>query len=26
VQLDDIIRDETTHAEETDRILRDWPL
>lgn len=26
VQLEDIIRDETTHAEETERILRDWPL
>jgi bacterioferritin len=26
VQLEDIVRDETTHAEETERILRDWPL
>jgi bacterioferritin len=26
VQLEDMIRDETTHAEETERILRDWPL
>jgi hypothetical protein len=26
VQLEDIIRDESTHAEETERILRDWPL
>ncbi len=26
VQLEDIIRDETSHAEETERILRDWPL
>jgi bacterioferritin len=26
VQLDDIVRDETSHAEETERILRDWPL
>lgn len=26
VQLDDMIRDETGHAEETERILRDWPL
>ena len=26
VQLDDIIRDESSHAEETERILKDWPL
>ena len=26
VQLEDMIRDETGHAEETERILRDWPL
>jgi bacterioferritin len=26
VQLEDIVRDETEHAEETERILRDWPL
>jgi bacterioferritin len=26
VQLEDILRDETTHAEETERILRDWPI
>jgi len=26
VQLDDMIRDETGHLEETERILRDWPL
>jgi bacterioferritin len=26
VQLEDIINDETGHAEETERILRDWPL
>jgi bacterioferritin len=26
VELEDIVRDETTHAEETERILRDWPL
>lgn len=26
VQLEDMIRDETQHSEETDRILRDWPL
>jgi bacterioferritin len=24
VQLEDMIRDETTHSEETERILRDW--
>jgi bacterioferritin len=26
VQLEDMIRDETEHAEETARILKDWPL
>ena len=26
VQLDDFIRDESSHVEETARILRDWPL
>lgn len=26
VQLEDMLRDETEHAEETERILRDWPL
>lgn len=26
VQLDDMIRDESNHAEETERILRNWPL
>ena len=26
VQLEDMVRDETDHAEETERILRDWPL
>lgn len=26
VQLEDIVRDETTHFEETQRILRDWNL
>ena len=26
VQLEDMVRDETTHAEETERILRNWPL
>ena len=26
VSLDDIVRDETSHAEETERVLRDWPL
>lgn len=26
VQLEDIVRDETSHAEETERILCDWPL
>jgi bacterioferritin len=26
VQLEDMIRDESGHAEETERILKDWPL
>ncbi len=26
VQLEDMIADETGHTEETERILRDWPL
>ena len=26
VQLDDFIRDESSRLEETERILRDWPL
>jgi len=26
VQLEDMVRDESHHAEETERILRDWPL
>lgn len=26
VQLEDMVRDESNHAEETERILRDWPL
>jgi len=26
VQLEDMVRDETGHAEETERILRDWPV
>lgn len=26
VQLEDMIRDESSHSEETERILRDWPL
>jgi bacterioferritin len=26
VQLDDMIRDESGHSEETARMLRDWPL
>lgn len=25
VQLEDMVRDETTHYEETERILREWP-
>ena len=24
--VEDMVRDESTHAEETERILRDWPL
>lgn len=26
VQLEDMVRDESTHAEETERILKDWPV
>ena len=26
VQLEDMVRDESNHSEETERILRDWPL
>jgi bacterioferritin len=26
VQLEDMVRDETGHSEETERILRDWPV
>ena len=26
VQLEDMVRDETGHSEETARILKDWPL
>ena len=26
VQLEDFIRDESNHVEETARILKDWPL
>ena len=26
VALEDMVRDETEHLEETERILRDWPL
>jgi bacterioferritin len=26
VQLEDMVRDETGHSEETERMLRDWPL
>jgi bacterioferritin len=26
VQLEDMVREESGHAEETERILRDWPL
>ncbi len=26
VQLEDMVRDECTHAEETERMLRDWPM
>lgn len=25
VQLEDMVRDETGHSEETERMLRDWP-
>ena len=26
VQLEDMVRDESEHAEETERMLRDWPV
>jgi bacterioferritin len=26
VQLEDMVRDESGHAEETERMLRDWPV
>jgi bacterioferritin len=26
VQLEDMVRDESSHAEETERILRGWPM
>jgi hypothetical protein len=26
VQLEDMVRDESGYAEETERILRDWPV
>lgn len=26
VQLEDMVRDESEHSEETERILRDWPI
>ena len=26
VQLEDMVRDESNHAEETERVLRDWPV
>ena len=26
VQLEDMVRDESSHAEETEMMLRDWPL
>ena len=26
VQLEDMVRDESTHAEESERMLRDWPI
>jgi bacterioferritin len=26
VQLEDMVAEESAHAEETERILRDWPL
>ena len=26
VQLEDMVRDESSHSEESERMLRDWPL
>lgn len=26
VQLEDMVRDESSHSEETERMLRDWPI
>lgn len=26
VQLEDIVNDETGHLEDTERLLRDWPI
>jgi bacterioferritin len=26
VQLEDMVRDESGHSEETERLLKDWPL
>ena len=26
VQLEDMVRDESSHSEETARMLQDWPL
>jgi len=26
VQLEDMVREESSHSEETERILRDWPV
>ena len=26
VQLEDMVRDESGHSEETERMLRDWPV
>lgn len=26
IQLEDMVRDESGHADETERMLRDWPL
>ena len=26
VQLEDMVRDEMGHSEETERMLRDWPI
>ena len=26
IQLEELVRDESGHSEETERILRDWPL